>query len=333
QTAYLKTISELQVESREIARLEEATQSGAISGKLLLERHYAKEKLEAFARSQREALRMHGLSDRQVDAIGSNGKLLRDLKIVAPDVDQHHEEEELRLSRLPTRPVAFHQPTAQPAHDQQKPLVIDDLQVHKGQAITAGEKLCVLSDYSQMFIEGKAFENDITAITDAASKGWNVDAVFSGSNGRAVIPNLKLVFVSNSIDAVSRTLSLFVELPNEIVRDETNDEGQRFIAWKYRLGQRLELRVPVEEWENQIVLPVDAVVKDGADWFVFQQNGRNFSRVPIHVRYRDQSTVVIANDGSIYPGDIVATRAAHQMQMAIKNKSGGGADPHAGHNH
>ena len=74
QTAYLKTISELQVEDREIARLEQATQSGAISGKLLLERRYAKEKLEAFAKSQREALRMHGLSERQVDSIGSEWK-------------------------------------------------------------------------------------------------------------------------------------------------------------------------------------------------------------------------------------------------------------------
>jgi len=73
QTAYLKTISELEVENREITRLEEATQSGAISGKLLLERRYAKEKLEAFARSQREALRMHGLSDRQVGYLDRQG--------------------------------------------------------------------------------------------------------------------------------------------------------------------------------------------------------------------------------------------------------------------
>jgi len=251
QTAYLKTISELEVENREITRLEGATQSGAISGKLLLERRYSKEKLEAFARSQREALRMHGLSNRQVDAIGSDGKLLRDLKIVAPEIDQHSDDEELQLSSLTVRPVSFRRQHAIPNQDEHKPLVIDNLQVHKGQAVTAGERLCILSDYSQMFIEGKAFENDMMAISNAASKGWDVDAVLSGSSGREVIRNLKLVFVSNAIDAESRTLSLFVELTNEIVRDETNDSGQRYVAWKYRLGQRLELRVPVEEWENQ----------------------------------------------------------------------------------
>ncbi len=365
QTAYLKTISELEVENREIARLEDATQSGAISGKQLLERRYAKEKLEAFAKSQREALRMHGLSDRQVEAIGTNGKLLRDLQIVAPNVDTHDEKEELRLSQNPfhnasfTQTVARSEPpalamgtafvsgtalaagshkaaeaSADGSHKHAlKPLVVDGLQIHKGQAITAGEKLCSLSDYSQLFIEGKAFENDITAITEAAARGWDVDALISGSSGREIVSGLTLAFVSNSIDEKSRTLSMFVELPNKIVRDETNSQGQRFLSWKYRLGQRMELRVPVEEWEKQIVLPVDAVVKDGADWFVFQQNGKIFTRVPVHVRYRDQNAAVIANDGSIYPGDVVAHRAAHQMQMAIKNKSGGGADPHAGHNH
>ncbi|WP_052031983.1 efflux RND transporter periplasmic adaptor subunit [Novipirellula maiorica] len=338
QTAYLKTISELEVENREIARLEDATRSGAISGKQLLERRYAKEKLEAFAKSQREALRLHGLSDRQIDAIARDGKLMGDLQIVAPDVDSHDEDEELHLSQVSLRPVSYTKPLPLPqiasrSQSSKKLLVIDDLSVHKGQAITAGEKLCSLSDYTQLFIEGKAFENDIAAISEAAQQGWTVDAVFSGSKGQEVVSGLKLVFVSNSIDSDSRTLSLFVELPNEMMRDVKNDEGQRFVSWKYRIGQRLELRVPVEQWENQIVLPVEAVVKEGADWFVFQQNGKTFTRVPVHVRHRGQDAVVIANDGSIYPGDVIARKAAHQMQMAIKNKSGGGADPHAGHSH
>lgn len=342
QTAYLKTISELEVENREIARLEEATRTGAISGRQLLERRYAKEKLEAFARSQREALRLHGLSARQVDEIGNAGKLLRDLQIIVPDVDEHSEDEELRLSSVSTIPISYTQPPplelpparpASPAARGPKPLVIDSLQVHKGQAVMSGERLCSLSDYSQLFIEGKAFENDVAAITKAAQNNWAVDAVFTGSQQQETVRNLKLAYVSNSIDATSRTLSLFVELPNQIVRDETNDDRQRFVAWKYRIGQRLELRVPVAQWEQQIVLPVEAVVKEGPDWYVFQQNGKRFDRVPVHVKHRDQRSVVVANDGSVFPGDVVALKAAHQMQMAIKNKSGGAVDPHAGHSH
>ncbi len=338
QTAYLKTISELQVEDREIARLEEATQSGVISGKFLLERRYAKEKLEAFARSQREALRMHGLSQRQVDEIRTGGTLLRDLQVLAPDIDRHEGHEELHLSQAAARPVSYEIATQMnlrslPRTESQKPLVIDELQVHKGQAIAAGEKLCSLSDYSQLFIEGKAFEADMATITEAATRDWGVEAVMRSSQGQEVVRDMKLAFVANAVDPESRTLSLFVELPNEIVRDQTNAEGQRFLTWKYRLGQRLELKIPVEEWKSQIVLPVEAVVKDGADWFVFQKNGSHFDRVAVHLRYRDQFSAVVANDGSIAPGDIVARKSAHQLQMAIKNKSGDAVDAHAGHNH
>lgn len=360
QAEYLKSISELGVENREIARLEEATRSGAVSGKSLLERRYAKEKLEASLRSQREALRMHGLSTRQVEAIATDGRLLQALQIVAPDIDRHTENEELRLSKVPLHAASFQttpdaaaplknnsdsqgsdqvQPGApttagqEPRNDHHRPLIIDDLQVHKGQAVTAGEKLCSLSDYSELFIEGKAFEQDIAAISLAAERGWSVEAVFSGSSGTEVVRDLKLVFVSNAIDEASRTLSLFVNLPNSIVRDETDAEGQRYLYWKYRLGQRIELRVPVELWEGQFVLPVDAVVQEGPEWFVFQRNGSRFDRVPVHVRHRDQHSVVVANDGSIYPGDVIALKSAHQLQMAIKNQASGGVDPHAGHSH
>ena len=328
QTQYLQSMSELQVENREIARLEQATRSGALSGKSLLERRYAKEKLEAHLRAQREALRMHGLSERQVDEIGNQGKLLRDLKIVAPDIDSHDEQEELRLSRAPFRPISMRS-----IADASRVLVVEDLQVNKGQAVAAGERLCTLSDYSRLFIEAKAFEQDAAAVNIAIRNGWPVRAIIPGSEGNTVVDNLRIAYVDSSIDPNSRSLSIFVDLPNTIVRDEKNQQGQRFVYWKYRVGQRLEVAVPVEQWTDQIVLPVDAVAKEGADWYVFQQNGPKFDRVPVHVRYRDQVSVVIANDGSIYPGDVVALRSAHRMQMAIKNSSGGGVDPHAGHNH
>ncbi len=343
QTLYLKTLSELEVEEREIARLDQATQSGAISGRSLLERRYAKEKLEAHLRSLREALRLHGLSERQVDAIGTEGRLLRDLRVLAPDIDRHDEDEELHLSQNPYRSVSLAYPadsdsakeaaTEKQEPLEQKPLVVEGLQVHKGQAVMAGDKLCALSDYSLLFIEGKAFEQDVPVIAKTAEQGWTVEAVFPGISGATRISDLKLAFVENTIDSDSRTLSFFIELPNQTTRDDFNSAGQRFLSWQYRLGQRLELRVPAELWENQIVLPIEAVVNEGAEWYVFQQNGNRFMRIPVHIKHRDQSSVVIANDGSIFPGDVIALKSAHQMQMALKNSLSSGVDPHAGHTH
>jgi multidrug efflux pump subunit AcrA (membrane-fusion protein) len=197
----------------------------------------------------------------------------------------------------------------------------------------SGEMLCSLSDFSQLYIEGQAFEQDAPTVTRAAQNGWMIDAIVQSTSGQEVVQGLKLAFVGNSVDPATRTLSFFVELPNQILRDDTNADGQRFLTWKFRVGQRLQLQVPVDVWKDQIVLPVDAVVKDGADWYAFQQNGDHFDRIAVHVKHRDQSSVVIDNDGVLFPGDVVALRAAHQLQMALKNKSGGGVDPHAGHNH
>ncbi|MCA9029073.1 MAG: efflux RND transporter periplasmic adaptor subunit, partial [Planctomycetaceae bacterium] len=66
QTEFVKTLGELEVEEREIIRLKEVTRTGAVAGKLLLDREYARDKLIAVLRAQREALRLHGLSAEQV---------------------------------------------------------------------------------------------------------------------------------------------------------------------------------------------------------------------------------------------------------------------------
>ncbi|MEJ7590525.1 MAG: efflux RND transporter periplasmic adaptor subunit [Planctomycetaceae bacterium] len=346
QTNLLRTVGELDVENREIARLSKVTESGAVSQKTLLERQYAKEKLEVLMNAQREALRLHGLSERQIDDITKNHKLLRDLQIVAPGRDQHGAEE-LILSRTEVTPVSLairqerqladenaalddaHSPDASKV-----PLILQEVLVHKGETVAAGATLGALADYSELYIEGRAFEQDLDVLSQSALRNWKITAVFEGAaNSVKRIENLDLVYSASEIDAEARSLSFFVRLPNEVAREVPSPNGQRFLDWKYRPGQRLQLLVPVEEWENQIVLPVDAIAREGAESFVFQQNGNHFDRVSVRVAYRDSTHVVVASDGSIFPGDVIALRGAHQMQMALKNKSGGGVDPHAGHNH
>ena len=106
QTDLLKSVGDLDVENREIERLTKVTESGAVAQKTLLERKYAKEKLEVLMNAQREALRLRGLSERQIDDITKNHKLLRDLQLVAPGRD-HHSDEELKLSSRKLTPVSL----------------------------------------------------------------------------------------------------------------------------------------------------------------------------------------------------------------------------------
>ena len=66
-----------------------------------------------------------------------------------------------------------------------------------------------------------------------------------------------------------------------------------------RFAARLVLeRMPVEAWREKIVLPAAAVAQDGAEYYVFQENGRKFDRRAVHVEHRDERSVVIANDGA-----------------------------------
>jgi hypothetical protein len=95
----------------------------------------------------------------------------------------------------------------------------------------------------------------------------------------------------------------------------------------------VKIRVPVEKWDERIVLPAEAVAEDGAEFFVFEANGEHFDRRSVRVEYRDNDSVVIANDGALKIGATIAESAAHQLQTAMKNKQGGPVDPHAGHNH
>ncbi|QDT56546.1 hypothetical protein Pan44_46020 [Caulifigura coniformis] len=337
QTELLKTVGEIDVEKREIARLTKATEGGAIPQKTLLERQYAKDKLEVMLGAYRESLRLLGLSERQIDDITGQRRLLRDLQIVAPFPDDHSHED-FKPTDQPVRPVAFQDPETTPkttsAPGQPYPLLLQQVNVHKGQTIAAGETLAVLADFSELYIEGQAFEQDLPSLRQAASHGWRVTAIFDEAGSQPQqMPGLELLYPASAIHADSRTLPFFVRLPNEIAGQSRPDTQQRFVEWRYRLGQRLQLLVPVEEWPERLVLPVAAVARDGADSFVFQQNGDHFDRVPVKVEHRDSRSVVVANDGSLFPGDVVALRGAHQMQMALKNKAGGGVDPHAGHNH
>lgn len=334
QTGFLQTIGELDVERREIKRLADVTKSGAVPRIKLLEREYARDKLEALLSAQREALRLHGLSETQVDQIARERRLLRELQVFAPAPDEHTGDE-MKLADRVVRQVIW-QPGDAGARPKGTavPLVISDLHVHKGQSVNAGETLCVLSDYSDLYIEGLAFEQDAGSIAAAAARDWSVTAVLEKPGDvTQTLNGLQIVHLANEVDAESRTLRFYVRLPNEIENQTTGADGNVYIGWRYRPGQRLQLRVPIEEWPDEFVLPVEAVTKEGAEFYVFQQNGDHFDRTTVHVKYRDQMSVVIANDGALFPGDVVALRGAHQMQMALKNKSGGGVDPHAGHTH
>jgi multidrug efflux pump subunit AcrA (membrane-fusion protein) len=310
QQEYLKTAESLEVVDREIARLQSIGE-GVVAGKRILEQQYEKQKLEASLRAAEQALLVHGLTEEQVAEILETRQLLRAISVYAPE----HSHAGNGCSEAHT----FH---------------VQRLPVSLGQQVETSQELAVLADHCELYIEGRAFEDDASRLREATREGWDVSAtLLTEEQEETRLDDLTLLYLADTIDPESRAFHFYLKLPNDIVLDQTDSEKHRFIEWRFKPGQRLELRVPVERWEERIVLPIEAVVDEGAEAYVYRQNGESFERVAVKVDYRDGDSVVIANDGALFPGDVVAGRGAYQMHLALKNQAGGGVDPHAGHNH
>ena len=359
QTEFLRNLTQLDVTRRQIARLREITQEGITAGEVVLEREYERDKLLAAVNAAREALLLHGLSEEQVDVIERSRRLVREITVTVPLLhDDHSVHDESESVGGPIRPVTMRTsgvssqeqsgspgdrraaaaPADQAEHSHETRVadfVVLEIAVHRGEAVQAGTPLCVLADMERLYVEGRAFEQDAPQLATAARQGWKISALVQTVQRQPeVVRGLDILYVANEIDPETRALYFYAGLENVPVRDETTPDGRRYVTWRFKPGQRVQLHVPVEAWSDVITLPVNAVAREGAEFYVFVQNGDHFERRPVHVLYRDQLNAVIEHDGSIFPGERVALNAAHQLQMALKNKAGGGgAGAHHGHVH
>jgi multidrug efflux pump subunit AcrA (membrane-fusion protein) len=310
QADLLSTAAALDITTKELARLQKLVDEDVIPGKRLVELKYEQQKHEATIAAKRQSLLLHGLSDAQIDVILKKRQLLRELAVNVPTVTEEGE---------PTPEGTIFQ--------------VQSIKVAQGQSVEAGTTLAALADHEVLYIEGEAFERDVPDINRAAEQHRNVTAVLETDGAkREVINDLRVLYLATKIEPDKRTLHFYVTLPNQPQRDSKED-GRRFFAWKYRPGQRVQLEIPLETLPNRIVLPIDAIAQDGTETYVFTPNGKSFERRSVHVEYRDTRRAVIVSDGSLFPGDRVALTGAQQLQVAIKNKSGGAPDPHAGHSH
>lgn len=343
QEDFLLQLGQLDVENREIERLSAITNSGAVSGKTRLAREYEREKLLAGLRAAKQSMLLHGLTEKQIAAIERDRTLIRELVVRAPWVEEDNSLHHEALSRATNR-MAGH-PEARLASMQPPPLddhghthidaefVVTELDVRRGESVTAGQQISQISDFRQLLIEGQAYQRDAKLLRRAADTHAAVQAIMSGPEGEVeTIDGLNVISIGNEIETESRSLAFYVGLANEMERDEVRNQ-KRYVSWRFKPGQRLTLRLPVSRFENAIVVPKDAVAEEGLNRFVFVENGDHFDRVPVEILARDSLHVAIQNDGQVWPGQRIAVRGAHQLQMEMKNRGGGAIDPHAGHSH
>ncbi|HEX3146632.1 MAG TPA: efflux RND transporter periplasmic adaptor subunit [Gemmataceae bacterium] len=314
QTELAKAAKEHQFAIAKRDRTENLVKIGTSAGSELVEAENQVKRTAALVLNFRRQLQVFGLAPDQVDKI-ENGEIVTEVTVTVP------------ARTTPT-------PKAEALYE------VQELKVQLGEQVQSGQILCLLANHQKLFVEGRAFKSEATALAKAAEQAVPIKADFADETiGEwPAIEPLSIHHLSNQVDPTTRTFAFFLPLENQS-RTFAKD-GRTFFLWRYRPGQRVRLKVPVEKLGDDVfVLPAGAVVREGAEAFVFRQNGDFFERKPVHVLYEDRTEVVVANDGSIAAGSFVVRNHAAAINRAIKTAAGGGGGggheghDHAGHSH
>jgi multidrug efflux pump subunit AcrA (membrane-fusion protein) len=315
QADLFKATKDLQIASDNLKLLQSAP-AETIAGTRIIEAENHERRAKTIVDALRQQLLAHGLRSEQADA-AAGGKFVTELTVAAPPLPGPGGQ------LIVSDPKATS--AAAPAFE------VKELKALLGEQVAAGQVLCVLANHRLLYVEGRAFKSEATLLEKAAQAGWPVRAEFAEEAGGwpPFDTGLTIRHLANTVDPVSRTFAFFLPLENQ-ARTYMRD-GQTFMVWRFRPGQRVRLKVPVEQFEDVFVLPAGAVVREGPETYVFRQNGDLFERKPVRVLYEDRSDVVLADDGSIGPGQFMVRNHAAALNRALKAAAEGG--DHHDHDH
>ena len=321
QSELFKATRETELLKEQRVLLAKAAKSGAVAESKLIELDNQLRRQSAAIQAYRQDLLTRGLKAEQIDEV-TEGNFISTIEVVAPPpVTDSQRESEIQQTALQLIDN----------HVEGLTYEVQDLKVDLGQQVQAGQLLSVLSNHHSLYLEGHAFKQEAPFLEKAAQNGWPVDVEFAEDDG-ASWPPLEQTFqirhLANSIDPASRTFDFFVPLTNQSRGYEK--DGQTFVVWRFRPGQRVRLHVPVEELKDVLVLPSAAIVREGPEAYVFRQNGDLFNRITVHVLHEDRLNVVLANDGSITSGLYLAQNGAASLNRVLKAQAAAGirADVH-----
>jgi len=319
QANLFKATREIQLAKEEHKRLATLAESGSIAGNRIIKLDQNIRRQEGLIQSYRQDLLTRGLISKQIEQI-AQGKFVSQIEIKAP----------FKKKKPQT-------PSIQPASFQDARLTdeliyeVQELKVELGQQVEAGQLLAVLSNHRSLYIEGHAFKQESSLLEQVAQNSWPVQVEFADDDNQywpTLDQKFEIRHLSNMIDSESRTFDFYIPVTNQSRTYEKN--GQTYVVWRLRPGQRVRLQVPVEKMEKVIVLPADAVIKEGPEAYVFQQNGDLFNRLPVQIIHEDRLNVVLANDGRLTPGFYLAQSSAASLNRVLKAQAASGvrADVH-----
>ena len=292
QTRLLETIAQLDVVQADITRARKLNAEG-LSGRLLLERDYEKRRLMATLNAQQQALELHGLSKDEVAALLKTRTVKRRFVVSAPI-------------------------------EPDRTFVLAQLDVEPGEFVEAGQRLCRIVDHGRLLVKAHAWPRDLAAVTQAVKSGWSLEIEPADNPGREPRRTVAFRYAASEVETESQTVAFFCALDNKPI----SEEGPAASTWRFRPGEPVIVHVPVEEWEDALVLPAVSVVRDGPQSWVFVRDGDDFVRHEVVERHRDTKSVVLDEGSARFGDQRLAREGAYQLHMAIKMATGGGAPVH-----
>jgi multidrug efflux pump subunit AcrA (membrane-fusion protein) len=334
QAELLDAMQQIEILDQEIRRLEPGVAGGGVAGKSLLEAQYEKQRLQSRAQTRSQELLLRGLTAADLASIAKERQLIRQVTIALPH----------RLI-----PPQLNAGSLFSGIDEQ--LVVEELLVKPGAIAQPGDPLCSLAYHAVLAIEGQAYEKDLPQIRQLLASGRTIDVTVGPEGHHETIPDQSVAYLTGHVDDATNTYPFFIYLRNEpLFNGGDGGEGGRFVTWRWKPGQRAHIRVPDQRFENQVVVPADAIAVDGLKNLVFRWEGLvdshddhdheegddhnhpridAFQAVEVRLLHRDRDVAVIDPASELEIGDRIAINHATQLMFALKTSRGGAH----GHDH
>ncbi len=186
-------------------------------------------------------------------------------------------------------------------------------QATPGAMVEATEKLLELIDTSLVWIEGDVVEHLLTAVRPGQQARIRVAAypevVFTGT----------VRTMGRTVDPDKRTVHLWIEVPNP--------QGQLLPE------MFATVTLITQAATDALAVPLQAILTEGAEQFVFVENGDTYVRQSVVLGLKDDRYVEI-RDG-LFPGDRIVVRGGYELNAVrtVAAQQAQGGDGHAGHTH
>lgn len=318
QTQLFKASQEVRLLQQQIDRLSDVANSGAVSGSRLIELTNEMQRQQTLIQASRQELLNRGLTPGQIAFVGE-GTFISTIDVMAPPPRSGENTSTVAGGTNATSNEYDFNNIAYEVHS---------LGVELGQTVQAGDLLASLSNHEQLFVVGHAFKRE-AGLLELAAQNKTVLQIEFAEDSIDLWPALNQQFqirhIANTIDVETRTFDFFVSLINQ--SRSYQKDGKTYLVWRFRPGQRVRIEVPVERFANVFVLPIEAVAREGADAYVYRQNGDLFNQIPVQILHEDRTHVVLANDRSITPGTYLAQNSAESLRRVLKSQSASGMKP------